>query len=330
VTYTWSVPSDWGTISGQGSNSITVTAGSTGGEITVTPSNSCGSGTPQTLTVTVSSIPLQPGTISGPPIVTSGAIGQIYSVDAVSGATEYEWTLPSGWSGSSTTRSITVTAGTSGGSISVKAKNSCGSSDAQTQTLTVTICGAYTAPDVLKAFMCHNLGADENADPFTPAAAIHGAKYKWGLKNATLTQAEDQNTEGSIGSWTSKNGTAPTGSANWDMANANPCPAGYRVPTQQEWDGILSNNKITKVGTSWTGGAANYFTGMKVGNSLFLPAAGYRGESDGTLNYRGHYGFYWSSTYVDRLAYGLYFDSSSQYINNTSRSYGFSVRCIVE
>jgi hypothetical protein len=52
-TYTWQVPADWTIDSGQGSNSITVTPGSLDGDVIVTPSNSCGSGTPQSLGVTV-------------------------------------------------------------------------------------------------------------------------------------------------------------------------------------------------------------------------------------------------------------------------------------
>ncbi|SIR03763.1 hypothetical protein SAMN05880574_1631, partial [Chryseobacterium sp. RU37D] len=41
-------------------------------------------------------------------------------------------------------------------------------------------CGAYIAPGQWKDFMCHNLGADVSADPFTPSASIQGAKYQWG------------------------------------------------------------------------------------------------------------------------------------------------------
>jgi len=54
------------------------------------------------------------------------AASQIYSVAAVAGAASYEWTLPSGWTGSSTTASITTTIGENGGTLSVAAKNACG------------------------------------------------------------------------------------------------------------------------------------------------------------------------------------------------------------
>ncbi|MBN2779237.1 MAG: right-handed parallel beta-helix repeat-containing protein [Bacteroidales bacterium] len=57
VTYTWSVPGDWTIDAGQGTNSIDVTVGATSGNVTVTPSNSCGDGTPRVLAVTVSLSP---------------------------------------------------------------------------------------------------------------------------------------------------------------------------------------------------------------------------------------------------------------------------------
>jgi hypothetical protein len=44
VSYNWSVPPGWLITSGQGSNSITVTAGSVSGDISVIPSNACGDG----------------------------------------------------------------------------------------------------------------------------------------------------------------------------------------------------------------------------------------------------------------------------------------------
>jgi hypothetical protein len=89
-------------------------------------------------------VPAQPGTITGNTSVTAGS-GQTYSIAAVSGATSYTWTLPSGWSGSSTSTSITATAGTAGGNISVTANNSCGASTARTLAVTVTASNANIA-----------------------------------------------------------------------------------------------------------------------------------------------------------------------------------------
>jgi hypothetical protein len=80
--------------------------------------------------------PSQPGSISGNNNVCAGST-QTYSVAAVSGATSYTWTLPSGWTGSSTTNSISATVGANSGNITVTANNACGSSTAQTINITV-------------------------------------------------------------------------------------------------------------------------------------------------------------------------------------------------
>jgi hypothetical protein len=136
TSYTWTLPSGWSGSSA--STSITTTVGSAGGTISVVANNSCGSGTARTLSVTVNTcnVPAQPGNISGNTNVTGGS-SQTYSIAAVSGATTYTWTLPSGWSGSSTTTSITATAGSAGGTISVRANNSCGAGTARTLSVTV-------------------------------------------------------------------------------------------------------------------------------------------------------------------------------------------------
>ncbi len=79
--------------------------------------------------------PAQPNTISGTPDVCQGSSSQ-YSIAPVAGATSYTWTLPSGWTGTSTTETITATAGATTGDITVTANNTCGSSQAQTLTVT--------------------------------------------------------------------------------------------------------------------------------------------------------------------------------------------------
>jgi hypothetical protein len=123
TSYTWTLPSGW-TGSSTGT-SITATAGSAG-TISVTANNSCGSSSPRTLAVSTCYPPAQPGSITGSTNVCQGS-SQTYSIGTVTGATSYTWTLPSGWSGSSTGTSITATAG-SAGTISVTANSSCGSS----------------------------------------------------------------------------------------------------------------------------------------------------------------------------------------------------------
>jgi uncharacterized protein (TIGR02145 family) len=106
---------------------------------------------------------------------------------------------------------------------------------------------------------------------------------------------------------------------------------GYRVPTKAQWDGVLADNVLTDVG-SWNGSATNYSSGKRIGNALFLPAAGYRSNEDGVLLGRGSYGFYWSSSESGSAsAWYLVFNSGVAYpYNDYFRTYGHSVRCIAE
>ena len=71
------------------------------------------------------------GPISGTASACAGTTGLTYSIPAVTGATTYAWTVPTGWNitAGGTTNSITVTAGAAGenGNISVTASNTCGS-----------------------------------------------------------------------------------------------------------------------------------------------------------------------------------------------------------
>ncbi|MDD3875108.1 MAG: T9SS type A sorting domain-containing protein [Bacteroidales bacterium] len=83
----------------------------------------------------IGAIPPTPGVITGSTSVCQGSTNT-YSVAPVSGATSYTWTLPNGWTGTSTSNSINATGGTSG-NITVTANNSYGSSSAQTLTINV-------------------------------------------------------------------------------------------------------------------------------------------------------------------------------------------------
>jgi photosystem II stability/assembly factor-like uncharacterized protein len=80
----------------------------------------------------------QPGSITGVNTLCSGSGATTFSIPAVSGATTYVWSLPGGWSGSSSSTSINASPGVSG-NISVAASNSCGISTAQNIFVTVNL-----------------------------------------------------------------------------------------------------------------------------------------------------------------------------------------------
>jgi hypothetical protein len=119
--------------------------------------------------------PAQPATISGGATVCQGSV-QTFSVTAVAGATSYTWTLPSGWTGSSTTTSIVTTVGISGGNVTVKANNACGSSAVRTKAETVTLLPASAGT------ITRTGGTDRvcpgDARTYT-VATVTGITYNW-------------------------------------------------------------------------------------------------------------------------------------------------------
>ena len=127
--------------------------------------------------------PAQPGAISGNVALCSGGSTTL-SVAAVAGATSYTWTLPSGWSGSSTTESITVNAGASSGNISVTANNACGASPASTVAATGTTFSITTTP--------HDANCNGSATGSIDAAPGGGTApyaYSWSPTGGTASSA---------------------------------------------------------------------------------------------------------------------------------------------
>jgi hypothetical protein len=145
TVYTWTLPAGWSGSSS--SNSILVTPGATGGTISVTANSSCGTSIAQTRALnSPGSAPGQPGNIIGNASVCANT-PQTYTVTAVAGTTSYIWSLPSGWTGTSTTNSITTTSNSNSGIISVISVNGCGQSTPRT--LNVTVINALANPGTI-------------------------------------------------------------------------------------------------------------------------------------------------------------------------------------
>ncbi|MFD1095119.1 Ig-like domain-containing protein [Salegentibacter chungangensis] len=195
--FNWTVPNGWSITAGSGTSEITVNAGNYGqdGNISVKPENSCGIGPESNLSVSVDPpAPETPGAIDGPVEVCQGT-SQTYTIDPVENATEYIWSLPGGWSGSSTSNSITVTTGPSG-DISVAAKNNCGTS--ALASLSVTgVSGAPAQPGSIS-------GTDSNGNPvinicpvingltFEVAPVANADSYNWDLPSGwVITNGSD-------------------------------------------------------------------------------------------------------------------------------------------
>ena len=109
----------------------------------------------------------------------------------------------------------------------------------------------------------------------------------------------------------------------YDAAAAN-WGGNWRMPTKAEMQELINN-------CTWKWTTQNGVKGYKVegpnGNSIFLPAAGYRYGS--SLDYAGSYGGYWSSSPdegLDGRAYYLFFYSDNLRMSNFDRYNGRSVR----
>jgi hypothetical protein len=109
-----------------------------------------------------------------------------------------------------------------------------------------------------------------------------------------------------------------------DAATAN---YGGRTPTKEEWQELMDHTTIQWTTQNGVNGCR--FTGSN-GNSLFLPAAGLRGDS--SLYGDGDYGYYWSSSLGTDPGrawdFSFGFGSDYQYAGSGIRYYGYSVRAV--
>ena len=101
----------------------------------------------------------------------------------------------------------------------------------------------------------------------------------------------------------------------------------WRMPTDEEMTELLENCTWTWTTQGGTNGCK--VTSKKNGNSIFLPAAGYRNNS--SLKYAGSYSDYWSSSLDwhemgNDCAFGVGFNSSHGDRFISDRSYGYPVR----
>lgn len=184
--------------------------------------------------------PTVPGTISGTTTQCSGLTNQIYSIVPVSGATTYNWAVPTGWtitSGQNTT-SINVTTGAVGnnGNITVTAGNSCGTSSASS--LAVTVNPNLPASVRISASATTICGGTSVTFTATPTNGGTAPTYQWykgaialsGETNPTYTSATLANNDQISCVMTS---------------NATPCLTGNPATSNVITIVVTPNNTIT-------------------------------------------------------------------------------------
>lgn len=180
-------------------------------------------------------------------------------------------------------------------------------------------------------WMDRNLGATKVATSMTDNDS-YGDLYQWGRGDdghqkrtsgitSDLSSTDSPGhgnfilTSGSPNDWRS-----PQNDNLWQGVNGinNPCPAGFRVPTEAEW----TAERDTWSSMSYEGA---------INSILKLPCAGgrhYASSNNGQLFLVGTNGNYWTSTVSGTKATRLNFDETHAEFYSPNRAYGYSIRCI--
>ena len=174
-----------------------------------------------------------------------------------------------------------------------------------------------------------NIGADSPegyGDYFACGETSPKSVYNWSTYKYcegsydTLTKYCTKSSYGTVDNKTVLEAADDAATANWGDS--------WRMPTHAEQEEL--NSKCT-----WTWTTSNGVNGYRVtgpnGNSIFLPAAGYRYDS--SVSDTGSYGRCWSASLDESdpsRAWNMGFYSGSHYSSgSTLRCYGYSVRAVV-
>jgi uncharacterized protein (TIGR02145 family) len=189
-----------------------------------------------------------------------------------------------------------------------------------------------------KVWMDRNLGADQVATSATDHLA-YGSLYQWGRGsdghelitwssgtagtpiNGTTATLSGSDTPGHSNFIT--NATVPSDWRSpqndnlWQGASGtnNPCPMGFRVPTETELTAEFTAYGITNAATAYA--SPHKFV-----------LAGSRDFNNASLGAQGIYGFLWTSTVSGTSVSGRNFNSTSTIVFNYTRTSGLSVRCV--
>ncbi len=144
-----------------------------------------------------------------------------------------------------------------------------------------------------------------------------------------------------ISPWNWYNGKSPANLTLWSSSKTayDPCPDGWRVPTDGEIWALMGNHTVATLQDGsgvHCGMKGRYFDGSSTAtptSGVFLPAAGVLYNYDGKGLKRNSDAYYWTSTHESvYFTYTLQFriDSTPAINEFAFRSGGLSVRCVQE
>jgi hypothetical protein len=178
---------------------------------------------------------------------------------------------------------------------------------------TVTYSVVTNVPgDPSKCWIASNLGADHQATSLNDATEASAGWY-W-----QFNRKQGYKHDGSVRTPGTTWITTINEDSDWTAAN-DPCTlelgTGWYVPLFYEWDNLIQ-------GGGWTNSSGPWNSQLKMHDAGYL--------SDGNLNYRGTYGYYWSSNQYYPTYYGYYLHMTTGICNLTYllKANGLPVRCV--
>jgi hypothetical protein len=206
-TYNWTVPANASITAGAGTNSITVQFNATpinfvNGIISVNTTSVCGATSGTTSRTVSSMVPSTPGIISGQATgVCSGTFN--YQVPAVPGVI-YNWTLPAGATGSSTSNIIPVTFSNSYVSGTISVTGSAAGCAVQSAPRNLNVSGVPATPAAITSpFPPCNGGPGQ----FSTGTVFGATGYTWTVPANGTTLDLGQGTTTIDVTWGTGNGT---------------------------------------------------------------------------------------------------------------------------
>lgn len=315
-----------------------------GGSATITVTDTQ-SGQTATIEVTVDYLPLALSTSSLTLTVGEESTVNITSGNAFFTVRSSDTSIATASLSDSSIKVTAVAAGTATITVTDRRSGQAASIEVTVTAPSVSLCPDDHHPHLIDLglpsgtkWACCNVDTDH---PEKQSPTNYGGHYAWGetetksvYNDVTYLYAtgEDENGDGWYDDYHSDTGIygvwqnlgSDIAGTQYDVAHVK-WGGSWVMPSYDQQTELEEN--CTYEWTSENGVNGGKFTSKKNGVSIFLPAAGYRGDS-------GHYdagsgGYYWSSTqYPSRTdhACSLYFDSGGTYTSYGYRGDGFTVR----